>query len=213
MKWSQLVLISATAITIGSAAIDSYASAETEKQRVLQTAESLTAPTGNESTASVVLSGGIFLVVGGVIAGLLLFKPRIVRVRRDEVGIVSKKFGRPLPSNRQIAANGEMGIQIGVLNPGRHYLFPSWMYKVVTEKAIQIDTDEIGIVKAKDGASLPPGKMFGKMVECSDFQNGRAFIKNGGQRGNQLAILRNGIYRINSNLFTVDINAVTHIHE
>ena len=213
MKWSQLVLISATAITIGSAAIDSYASAETEKQRVLQTAESLTAPTGNESTASVVLSGGIFLVVGGVIAGLLLFKPRIVRVRRDEVGIVSKKFGRPLPSNRQIAANGEMGIQIGVLNPGRHYLFPSWMYKVVTEKAIQIDTDEIGIVKAKDGASLPPGKMFGKMVECSDFQNGRAFIKNGGQRGNQLAILRNGIYRINSKLFTVDINAITHIHE
>ena len=210
MKWSQLVLISAAAITIGSAAIDT-ASGSATKQSV-QTADSFIVPINERSTAPAV-PGGLYLVVGGVIAGVLLFKPRVVRVRRDEVGIVSKKFGRSLPSNRQIAADGEMGIQIGVLNPGRHFLFPFWMYKVKKEKAIQIDTDEIGIVKAKDGASLSPGKMFGKMVECSDFQNGGAFIKNGGQRGNQLAILRNGTYRINSKLFTVDINAITHIHE
>ena len=214
MKWSQLVLklsVTATLVVYGSAAIDTM-STKAAKQSDSPTTNSFIALLNERSTAPAI-PGGLYLVVGGVIAGVLIFKPRVVRVGRDEVGIVSKKFGRSLPSNRQIAADGEMGIQIGVLNPGMHFLFPSWMYKVKTEKAIQIDTDEIGLVKAKDGASLSPGKMFGKMVECSDFQNGRAFIKNGGQRGDQLAILRNGTYRINSKLFTVDIYGVTHIHE
>ena len=87
------------------------------------------------------------------------------------------------------------------------------MYKVSTAKAIQINTDEIGIVKAKDGVSLPPGKMFGKMVECDDFQNGREFINQGGQRGQQLGILRNGIYRLNTKLFEVEKSMITHIHD
>lgn len=213
MKLSTFLLkLSATAtiVMIGAAAINSSASAEAEK---LQPAESSTAFVDNESVAPAAIPGGMYLIVGGVIAGVLLLRPRTIRVSRDEVGIVSKKYGRPLPANRQIAANGEMGEQIDTLAPGRHYLFPFWMYKVKKAKAIQIDTDEIGIVKARDGASLPPGKMFGKMVECSDFQSGRGFIKHGGQRGHQLGILRNGIYRINPKLFTVDISTITHIHE
>ena len=212
MKWSQLVLISVTAtfISVGSAAIHSSASAEAEN---LQPAESSTAFVDNESDAPAPIPGGIYLIVGGVIAGVLLIRPHVIRVRKDEVGIVSKKYGRSLPANRQIAVNGEIGEQIDTLAPGRHYLFPFWMYKVKKAKAIQIDTDEIGIVKARDGASLPPGKMFGKLVECFDFQNGRGFIKNGGQRGHQLGILRNGIYRINPKLFTVEIGSIVHIRE
>jgi SPFH domain / Band 7 family len=92
-------------------------------------------------------------------------------------------------------------------------LFPYWMYEVTKEKAIWIDTDEIGIVKAKDGASLPPGKMFGKVVECNDFQDGRAFIDRGGQRGQQLGILRNGVYRLNPKLFAVEKSVLVHIHD
>ena len=209
MKWSQLVLISATAM-IGSATINT-ASAEVTKSGQAE----LTAPINKESIVLAAMPGSVYLylLVGGAVAGVMLLQTSIVRVREDEVGIVSKTFGHPLPPNRQIALNGEMGVQIEVLNPGRHYLFPLLMYKVIRQKAIQIDTDEIGLVKAKDGASLPPGKMFGKIVDCSDFQNGRAFIKNGGQRGDQLAVLRNGIYRINQKLFTVDIHPVTHIHE
>ncbi|MGL6337517.1 MAG: SPFH domain-containing protein [Waterburya sp.] len=155
-------------------------------------------------------TGILMVTVGGII---LLFRPRIVHIGRNEIGIVYKKFGRHLPSNRQIALNGEMGNQIDTLDPGRHFLFPSWMYEVIKDKAIQIDTDEIGIVKAKDGASLPSGKMFGKVIECSDFQDGRAFINQGGQRGQQLGILRNGIYRINPKLFAVEKSALVHIHD
>lgn len=183
----------------------------------LQTTESLTEPIKNHSVATVATptakSTGIYLVIGGIIAGIISFKPRIVRIRQNKVGIVYKKFGSPLPSNRQIALNGEMGVQIDILAPGRHFLFPSWMYGVSTEKAIEIDTDKIGIVKAKDGASLPPGKMFGKVVECDDFQDGREFINQGGQRGKQLGILRNGIYRLNTELFEVEKSMITHIHD
>jgi uncharacterized membrane protein YqiK len=156
---------------------------------------------------------GILIIISGAVIGGMLLRPRIVYIDRNEVGIVHKRFGRPLPSNHQIALKREMGIQIDTLDPGRHFLFPYWMYEVTKEKAIQIDTDEIGIVKAKDGASLPSGKMFGKVVECNDFQDGRAFINQGGQRGQQLGILRNGIYRLNPKLFAVEINAIAHIHD
>jgi uncharacterized membrane protein YqiK len=162
-------------------------------------------PTGIET--------GILMIISGAVVGIILLRPRIIYIGRNEVGIVHKRFGRPLPSNHQIALKREMGIQIDTLDPGRHFLFPYWMYEVTKEKAIQIDTDEIGIVKAKDGASLPPGKMFGKVVECDDFQDGRAFINQGGQRGQQLGILRNGIYRLNPKMFAVEINAIAHIHD
>lgn len=139
--------------------------------------------------------------------------PGVYVISQDEVGIVYKKFGSPLPSNRQIALNGEMGWQVDTLGPGRHFHSPL-SYKVVKQKAIQIDKDEIGLVTANDGASLPTGKMFGKVVEeCDDFQDGRAFIKNGGQRGRQLGILRNGIYRINTQLFSVEIRKITSIYD
>ncbi|NEO34977.1 MAG: DUF4407 domain-containing protein [Moorea sp. SIOASIH] len=139
--------------------------------------------------------------------------PGVYVISQDEVGIVYKKFGSPLPSNRQIALNGEMGWQVDTLGPGRHFR-SRLTYKVFKQKAIQIDKDEIGLVTANDGASLPTGKMFGKVVEeCDDFQDGRAFINNGGQRGRQLGILRNGIYRINTQLFSVEIRPITHIND
>ena len=150
------------------------------------------------------------IISGGAIYGVV----RIYLIEQDEVGLVYKKLGSSLPSNRQIAVNGEMGWQAYTWGPGRHLLYPFWMYKVVKEKAIQINIDEIGLVKAKDGASLPTGKMFGKVVEeCDDFQDGCAFINNGGQRGQQLAVLRNGIYRINTKLFAVEKRQVTHIRD
>ncbi len=155
----------------------------------------------------------IFVVIAGTVVAAFFGIPLIVLIEQDEVGIVYKKFGRSIPDNRQIALNGEMGIQVDTLNPGRHFLFPFWMYIVDEKKAIQIGKDKIGLVEAKDGKSLPSGKMFGDAVECNDFQNGCEFINQGGQRGQQLAILRNGIYRINTYLFEVKESPITHICE
>ena len=42
-----------------------------------------------------------------------------------------------------------------------------------------------------------------KVVDCSNFQNASAFIRNGGQKGRQLAILTTGTHQINTDLFTL----------
>jgi len=134
-----------------------------------------------------------------------------INIKEDEVGIVYKRFGRPLPAGRRVALNGESGLQAEVLTPGRHLSLPNVEIRIA--KAIVIASDQVGLVDAKDGASLPPGKNFGKVVECNDFQDARAFIRNGGQKGKQRAILTNGTYYINTELFSVEIVNFIRIRE
>ncbi len=134
-----------------------------------------------------------------------------IHIKENEVGIVYKRFGRPLPASRRVALNGESGLQAEVLTPGRHLSLPNVEIRIA--EAIVIDSDEVGLVDAKDGASLPPGENFGKVVECNDFQDAKAFIRNGGQKGKQRAILTNGTYYINTELFSVEKVNVVHIRE
>jgi uncharacterized membrane protein YqiK len=134
-----------------------------------------------------------------------------INIKEDEVGIVYKRFGRPLPAGRRVALNGESGLQAEVLTPGRHLSLPNLEIRIA--KAIVIASDQVGLVDAKDGASLPPGENFGKVVECNDFQDARAFIRNGGQKGKQRAILTNGTYYINTELFSVEIVNFIRIRE
>ncbi|MBD2620740.1 hypothetical protein H6G48_03165 [Microcystis flos-aquae FACHB-1344] len=134
-----------------------------------------------------------------------------INIKEDEVGIVYKRFGRPLPAGRRVALNGESGLQAEVLTPGRHLSLPNVEIRIA--KAIVIASDQVGLVDAKDGASLPPGENFGKVVECNDFQDARAFIRNGGQKGKQRAILTNGTYYINTELFSVEIVNFIRIRE
>ncbi|NES86156.1 MAG: DUF4407 domain-containing protein [Moorea sp. SIO2B7] len=77
------------------------------------------------------------------------------------------------------------------------------MFKVHNVPLINIRSGEIGLVIAQDGAELPPGQILGKAVDCDNFQNVEAFVKNGGQQGKQRAMLTEGYYRINTELFTV----------
>ncbi|MFM6073136.1 MAG: hypothetical protein ACKPB9_16370, partial [Dolichospermum sp.] len=134
-----------------------------------------------------------------------------IDIKEDEVGIIYKRFGRPLPMGRRVAVNGEIGLQADILPPGLHLNLPNVEIRIV--KAIVIAADEVGLVDARDGASLPPGQNFGKAVECNDFQDAKAFIKNGGQKGKQRATLTTGTYRINTELFSVEIVNVIRIRE
>jgi uncharacterized membrane protein YqiK len=58
-------------------------------------------------------------------------------------------------------------------------------------------------VYARDGAPLPPMQTIGSVVECNAFQDAHAFLDNGGQRGRQRAILREGVYALNQALFVI----------
>ena len=77
--------------------------------------------------------------------------------------------------------------------------------------ATRINSDEIGLVEAKDGAPLEQGQMFGKIVDCDSFQDAQKFFDNGGQRGKQLFILPEGTYYINTELFSIRQEKIVQI--
>ncbi len=197
-----------------------------EKSPAHQDVQLMAMPLGGSSASTVVAasSGGaivvIFLIVGvivtvGAIAAIL--RPReiagLVTISEDEVGIAIKKFTliRRTRSHQLVALNKETGVQAKTLDPGRHWGYWSWMYTIRKVPVIRISPDEIGLVEAKDGQPLPSEKMFGEVVECNNFQDAEAFIKNGGRMGKQLIILRAGIYRINTELFSIRKESVIRI--
>ena len=97
----------------------------------------------------------------------------------------------------------EIGVQARTLGPGLHVLIP-FLYAARKAKFTIIAEEEIGIVESIDGNSIPAGKIFAKVAPSHDsFQDGEAFLKNGGEKGPQLEILPPGNYRINPALFTV----------
>ena len=66
-----------------------------------------------------------------------------------------------------------------------------------------ISENKIGYVYARDGSPLPPTQTLAVRVNCNSFQDAVAFLGAGGQRGRQWAILREGVYAINTALFVV----------
>jgi len=138
--------------------------------------------------------------------------PGLVEIGANEVGIVRKKFGAKLPPGQYIALNGEAGYQADILPPGTHLGYFSLQYDVHKVPVVNVPPGEIGLVVAKDGLPIPRGRNLGRVVECNDFQDARAFLENGGEKGRQLGILTAGAYQINKELFTVitSANAAEH---
>ena len=129
-----------------------------------------------------------------------------VIVSEDEIGIVNKKwvlFGknRTLPDGAIVALSGEAGLQADTLAPGIHFGHWAWQYAVSKVPFTTIDKGHIGIVEARDGHPLSGGRVLAKTIECNSFQDARAFLTKGGQRGPQISIIPPGTYRINTALF------------
>lgn len=156
------------------------------------------------------------IAVAVLLLGSLFVKAAlgIVRIQEDEVGLITKKFsfdGKKLPDGRIIALQGEPGYQALMLPPGMHFGYWPFMYSVERKKVIRIAPGEIGLVVAKDGATMPVDRVLGKAVDCNNFQDAEAFLRNGGQKGKQAAVLTAGLYRINTILFDVTRDIVTTI--
>src|SRR5215831_21164078 len=129
-------------------------------------------------------------------------------VPEDSIGIVTKKFvligeNKTLPDGRIIALKGEAGIQADTLAPGLHWWLWPWQYATTLQRFVVVPEGSIGIVEAKDGAPIAVGRVLGKRVSCDSFQNARAFLANGGERGPQLGVIPPGSYRVNTALFTI----------
>jgi len=128
----------------------------------------------------------------------------MVRIGEAEVGIVVKKFSRrSLPVGRLVALDGEAGYQAETLAPGVHFGYFVWQYAVHKVPVIVIPQGEIGLVVAADGKALAGERILGRAVRCNAYQDARAFLTAGGEKGRQLALLTAGTYRINTALFDV----------
>jgi uncharacterized membrane protein YqiK len=128
----------------------------------------------------------------------------VVVIGERQVGVVVKKFSRrTLPVGRLVALDGEAGYQAETLAPGVRFGYWFWQYSVRKVAVTVIPQGEIGLVVAADGKALAGERILGRAVRCNAFQDARAFLTGGGEKGRQLAILTAGTYRINTALFEV----------
>jgi uncharacterized membrane protein YqiK len=134
----------------------------------------------------------------------------VVVIPDDSVGVVTKKFvlagkNRRLPDGRILALNGEAGFQADTLSPGLHMGLWPWQFAVDRVKFLTIAQGKVGCVEACDGKPLSSGRIVARHVDCDSFQDARAFLTNGGERGPQMSLIPPGTYRINTLLFNVSV--------
>lgn len=155
--------------------------------------------------AGILFSIGITLmvIVACILIAWLLLGVRYIPHSR--VGIIEKLWSAKgsLSQGRIIALQGEAGFQAKVLRGGLYFGFPFWKYTIHKVRLVTVAEGRIGYVYARDGEPLPPVQTLGRIADCNGFQEATAFLQNGGQRGRQRGILREGVYAINTAVFMV----------
>lgn len=144
----------------------------------------------------------IWMVPAAVFVIILILKS-FVNVGPKELATIEQKYiGKQMSDGRTIALRGEVGIQARVLGPGLHLIVP-FIQKARKSSITVIGINEFGYVEAITGRPMPKERYVADLVECNHFQDGEAFLKNGGQKGPQQQIIPPGEYRINTALFNV----------
>jgi regulator of protease activity HflC (stomatin/prohibitin superfamily) len=154
-------------------------------------------------------------------------KSSLMVIGESEVGLVDSIDGQPIATGHIFAKafvehnlfqdgeaflthNGEKGPQIQILPPGSYRINP-YLFRVTKVPVVSIGNNQIGVAVATDGAQMAPGRLLGQHVNNhNNFQDGQAFLANGGQKGPQIDILLPGTYRVNTKLFEIKVmNATT----
>jgi regulator of protease activity HflC (stomatin/prohibitin superfamily) len=151
-------------------------------------------------------------------------------VPQGQVGIVSAGDGQMLSAGDLVGRSvqghdnfqkaevflkngGQKGPQVDILRPGT-YNIHTGIFKVEIRQAISIGDGQIGIVEALGGEAMNKGDVVADSPEGhNNFQDGEAFLKNGGRRGPQTAILAPGTYYINTALFAVSNRPQTVVQQ
>ncbi|WP_207706704.1 SPFH domain-containing protein [Acetobacterium tundrae] len=144
----------------------------------------------------------ILLILIGIVLFLWLIGLRIVS--NNKIAVIEKWWSRKGSLEMQIIAlNGEAGYQPQVIRGGIHFLTPL-MYKVHISPLVTVPQGQIAYVFARDGQPLEPIQTLAKIIpECNNFQDARGFLLNGGQRGPQRGIIREGTYAFNLAQFII----------
>ncbi|MFN8672587.1 MAG: SPFH domain-containing protein [Candidatus Sericytochromatia bacterium] len=148
-----------------------------------------------------------FLVFLITFIGISFIVLKIMGLRiipNNKIGIVEKWWSpKGSLSDKIIALDGEAGIQAEVLRGGIHFRSPI-MYKIHILPLVTIPQGQIGYVFARDGKPLDPTQTLAKVVsKGNNFQDVRGFLYNGGQKGQQREIVREGTYAFNLAQFII----------
>ncbi len=153
-------------------------------------------------------------------------KDDMLSVAEDEVGLIESIDGRPLDPGHIFARRvenhdtfqdgegflrngGQKGPQVDILSPGK-YRVNTYLFRVHTQPALIVPQGRVGIVGARDGEPMATGRLLARKVDGHQaFQDGEAFIAGDGQRGPQIEVIFPGRYRINTDLFSVDVQPAT----
>ena len=144
-------------------------------------------------------------VVGAVLFTILMLRfSGLVRYIPNDKCAVLEKLWSPAGSVKSglIALNGEAGYQAGVLRGGFHFFFP-FQYRLHIKSLVTIEQGKIGYLFARDGKQLAPSQTLASNATANDFQDVRDFLANGGQKGPQRTILREGTYAFNLAQFVI----------
>lgn len=146
-------------------------------------------------TALLAVFGGLLLLM--LVSGFVRYIPN------NRIGIVEKLVsGRGSIKTGFIALRGEAGFQPRVLRGGWHF-FPPFQYRIHSVPLVTIPQGKIGYIFARDGLPLESTQALASNTTANNFQDVEHFLLNGGQRGPQRQILREGTYAINLAQFIV----------
>jgi uncharacterized membrane protein YqiK len=153
-------------------------------------------------------------------------KDDMLVIGEDEIGLIESIDGLPLEPSRIFGRHvdnhdsfqdgegflrngGQKGPQVDVLPPGK-YRINTYLFRVRTAPAVIVNEGQVGLVVARDGEPIPQGRLLAQKVQGHKaFQNGEAFLTNAGQQGPQIEVILPGRYRINTELFNVQVQPAT----
>ena len=153
-------------------------------------------------------------------------KTEMLVVNDDEVGLIESIDGKPLEPGaifaRHVAGHnsfqdgeaflnngGQKGPQVDIMPPGQ-YRINTYLFTIRKQPAVVIAKGQVGVVSARDGKPITPGRLLARRVEGHQaFQDGEWFLRDNGQLGPQIEVILPGRYRINTDLFNVEIHPAT----
>ncbi len=124
-------------------------------------------------------------------------------IPNTRVGVVEKLWSATgSVTQGLIALKGEAGFQPDTLRGGFHFFFP-FQYRIHSVPLVTISQGKIGYIFARDGKPLAPSQTLASNDRSDTFEDVRAFLQNGGQKGPQRKLLREGTYALNLAQFVV----------
>jgi uncharacterized membrane protein YqiK len=153
-----------------------------------------------------------WLLLLAVLLLLFLVHSSIVYVPNNRIGVLERFWSfKGSVDGGLMALGGEAGFVPDLLRGGFHLLMP-FQYRVIKAELVIVPQGEIGYVFARDGRPLEPGQALASNAVAANFEDVRAFLAHGGQKGPQRKLLREGVYALNVAQFVVLTLARTYAH-